>query len=104
MLAYQRASSICAVLACATLIATVHAATTYGPGVQVLKQCGGDLSRENVMRQAAGLRRIELPMLLPGIHVDTSARDYMPVSQVQLMRFDGTKWVRFGAILPTGLD
>ena len=72
--------------------------------VQVFKQCGGDLSRENVMRQAAGLRRIELPMLLPGIHVDTSARDYMPVSQVQLMRFDGTKWVRFGAILPTGLD
>ena len=69
--------------------------------VQVLRQCGNDLSRENVMRQAAGLRRIELPMLLPGIRVDTSARDYMPVKQVQLMRFDGKKWVRFGDILTT---
>jgi hypothetical protein len=69
--------------------------------VQVLRQVRKrPVSRE---RHAAGggLRRIELPMLLPGIRVDTSARDYMPVKQVQLMRFDGNKWVRFGDILTT---
>jgi branched-chain amino acid transport system substrate-binding protein len=67
--------------------------------VQVLKQAGNDLSRENIMHQAANLRELELPMLLPGIKVNTSPTDYYPVQQLQLMRFDGKRWVRFGDLL-----
>ncbi len=66
---------------------------------QVLKQCGDDLTRENVMRQAASLKNLQLPMLLPGIKINTSATDYYPIKQVQLMKFDGKQWVRFGDIL-----
>jgi ABC-type branched-subunit amino acid transport system substrate-binding protein len=67
--------------------------------VQVLKQAGDDLSRENIMRQATNLRDLELPMLLPGIKVSTSPTDYYPVQQLQLMRFDGKRWVRFGDLV-----
>jgi branched-chain amino acid transport system substrate-binding protein len=67
--------------------------------VQVLKQAGNDLSRENIMRQATNLRAVELPMLLPGIRVDTSPTDYYPIQQLQLMRWDGKRWVRFGDVL-----
>jgi branched-chain amino acid transport system substrate-binding protein len=66
---------------------------------QVLKQCGDDLTRENVMRQAANLKDLQLPMLLPGIKVNTSPTDYYPIKQVQLMKFDGKQWVRFGEVL-----
>ena len=75
-----------------TLIAYNEAMTLAA----VLKQCGNDLTRENVMRQAANLKDLELPMLLPGIKINTSPTDYYPVEQVQLTRFDGTRWVRFG--------
>jgi ABC-type branched-subunit amino acid transport system substrate-binding protein len=67
--------------------------------VQVLEQAGSDLSRENIMRQATSLRDLELPMLLPGIKVSTSPTDYYPVQQLQLMRFDGNRWVRFGDLV-----
>jgi branched-chain amino acid transport system substrate-binding protein len=67
--------------------------------VQALKQCGDDLTRENLMRQAANLKDVELPMLLPGIRVNTSPTDFYPIEQVQLMRFDGKTWVLFGEIL-----
>ena len=67
--------------------------------VQVLKQAGNDLSRENIMRQATNLRDVELPMLLPGIKVNTSPTDYYPVQQLQLVRFDGKRWVRFGDLV-----
>jgi hypothetical protein len=67
--------------------------------VQVLRQCGDDLTRENVMRQVANLKDLELPMLLPGIRVNTSPTDFYPVEQMQLMRFDGKQWVRFGEII-----
>ena len=67
--------------------------------VQVLKQCGNDLSRQNIMKQAANLHDVELPMLLPGIKVNTGPTDYYPVKQMQLMRWDGTRWVRFGEIM-----
>src|SRR5437879_1043908 len=67
--------------------------------VQVLKQAGDDLSRENIMRQATNLRDLELPMLLPGIKVNTSPTDYYPVLQLQLVRFDGKRWVRFGDLV-----
>jgi branched-chain amino acid transport system substrate-binding protein len=61
------------------------AATT----VQVLKQCGDDLTRETWCGQAANLRRLELPMLLPGITINTSPTDFAPIKQVQMERFDG---------------
>jgi len=66
---------------------------------QVLKQCGDDLTRENVMRQAANLKDLQLPMLLPGIKINTSPTDYFPIKQVQLMKFDGKQWVRFGEVM-----
>jgi len=67
--------------------------------VHVLKQCGDDLTRENVMKQAASLKNLDLPMLLPGVRINTSATDYDPVKQLQLMRFDGKEWVRFGEVI-----
>jgi branched-chain amino acid transport system substrate-binding protein len=67
--------------------------------VQVLKQCGDDLTRDNVMRQAANLKDLEVPTLLPGIRINTSPTDFYPIEQVQLMRFDGKTWVRFGELM-----
>ncbi|MGJ4896883.1 ABC transporter substrate-binding protein [Bradyrhizobium oligotrophicum] len=67
--------------------------------VQVLKQCGDDLTRENVMKQAASLRNFRTEMLLPGITINTSATDFAPVSQLQLMRFKGEKWELFGDVI-----
>lgn len=67
--------------------------------VQVLKQCDDDLTRENVMRQAANLHGLELGLLLPGIEVSTSPTDYSPIKQFKLMRFDGEHWVTFGSVL-----
>jgi len=66
--------------------------------VHVLKNCGNDLTRENVMKQAASIKDLELGGLLPGIKVNTSATDFAPISQVQLMRFKGETWERFGEI------
>jgi branched-chain amino acid transport system substrate-binding protein len=77
----------------------VHGYNSAAAMVQVLKQAGNDLSRENIMRQATNLRDLELPMLLPGIKVNTSPTDYYAVQQLQLMRFDGTRWVRFGELV-----
>jgi branched-chain amino acid transport system substrate-binding protein len=67
--------------------------------VHVLTQCGDELTRENVMKQAASLKNLELPMLLPGVKINTSATDYDPIKQLQLMRFDGKEWVRFGEVV-----
>ncbi|MEQ1882268.1 MAG: ABC transporter substrate-binding protein [Burkholderiales bacterium] len=67
--------------------------------VQVLRQCGDDLTRENVMRQAANLKNIEIRLLLPGMRINTSPTDFYPIEQVQLARFDGTRWVLFGEVL-----
>ena len=67
--------------------------------VQVLRQCGDDLTRENVMHQAANLHNLELDMLLPGIRINTRPSDYFPIEQTQLRRFDGKQWVLFGGIL-----
>jgi branched-chain amino acid transport system substrate-binding protein len=63
--------------------------------VQVLKQCGSDLTRENVMRQAAHLD-LELPLLQPGIKITTGPKDFFPLKQMRLQRFDGKRWVPFG--------
>ena len=67
--------------------------------VQVLKQCGDNLTRENVMKQAASLKNLELGGLLPGVKVNTSATDFAPISQLQLMKFKGETWERFGEIM-----
>lgn len=67
--------------------------------VQVLKQCGNDLTRENVMKQAANLKDLKLPLLLPGITINTSPTDFFPVKQAQLARFDGKAWVLFGDVI-----
>jgi branched-chain amino acid transport system substrate-binding protein len=63
---------------------------------QVLKQAGNDLSRENIMKQAANVKNFELPLLLPGIKVNTSPTDFAPIEQEQLAKFDGEKWALFG--------
>ena len=67
--------------------------------VQVLKQCGDDLTRENVMKQAANLKDFRTEMLLPGIKINTSPTDFAPISQLQLMRFKGEKWEMFGDVI-----
>jgi branched-chain amino acid transport system substrate-binding protein len=66
--------------------------------VQVLKQCGTDVSRENVMRQAANLKDLVLPMLLPGVKINTSPIDFYPIEHMQLARFDGERWALFGEV------
>jgi branched-chain amino acid transport system substrate-binding protein len=67
--------------------------------VQTLKQCGDNLTRENVMKQAANLKDLKLDMLLPGITINTSPTDFYPIEQNQMMKFDGTKWETFGPIM-----
>jgi branched-chain amino acid transport system substrate-binding protein len=67
--------------------------------VQTLKQCGDNLTRENVMKQAANLKSFEIDTLLPGITVNTSPTNFAPLTQMQLMRFKGETWERFGEIL-----
>src|SRR5580700_5796001 len=82
----------------------IDAGNVYGPSnaatvVQVLKQCGDELTRENIMKQAANLHDFTVPMLLPGIKINTSPTDFAPVKQVQMGRFDGSKWGLFGGLL-----
>ena len=60
--------------------------------VQVLKQCGNDLSRENIMRQATNLKEFHPPLLYPGITVNTSPTNYSPIRQLQLATFNGANW------------
>jgi ABC-type branched-subunit amino acid transport system substrate-binding protein len=67
--------------------------------VQVLKQCGNDLTRENVMRQAVNLHHLALSMLLPGITVNTNPTDFRPIKQLQMGRFNGERWVLFGPVM-----
>jgi branched-chain amino acid transport system substrate-binding protein len=67
--------------------------------VQVLKQCGDDLTRENVMRQAANLKDLELDMLLPGIKINTSPTHYYPIEQMQMTRFNGEYTELFGPMM-----
>jgi ABC-type branched-subunit amino acid transport system substrate-binding protein len=67
--------------------------------VQVLKQCGDNLTRENIMKQAANLKDFRTEVLLPGVMINTSPTDFAPISQLQLMRFKGEKWDLFGDIV-----
>src|SRR5215469_11461372 len=78
---------------------TVYGHSIAATTVQMLKQCGDDLTRENVMKQAASLHDLELPMLLPGILVNTSPSNFAPIRQAQMRRFDGERYVPFGPVL-----
>jgi branched-chain amino acid transport system substrate-binding protein len=83
---------------------TTDASTLFAYGVgmtmlQVLKQCKGDFSRANVMRQAENLHDYENPILLPGIKINTSPTNHRPINALQFARWDGKSWVRFGALI-----
>ena len=67
--------------------------------VQVLKQCGDNLTRENVMKQAASLKDFRTEVLLPGIKINTGPTDFAPISSLQLMKFKGEKWDLFGDVI-----
>jgi branched-chain amino acid transport system substrate-binding protein len=66
---------------------------------QVLKQCGDNLTRENVMQEAANLKKLRLEMMLPGIVINTGPNDFFPIEQMQMMRFSGERWELFGPVL-----
>ena len=66
---------------------------------QVLKQCGDNLTRENVMKQAASMKGQYIDTLLPGITITTSDNDYAPIESVQMQRFNGKRWERFGEVM-----
>jgi branched-chain amino acid transport system substrate-binding protein len=83
---------------------TLDNGTVVGYGVsqtlvQVLKQCGDNLTRENVIKQAANLKDFRTEVLLPGVMINTSPTDFAPISQLQLMRFKGEKWELFGDVI-----
>ena len=78
---------------------SVYGYLTAQTMVQVLKQCGDELTRENVMRQAANLKDFELGLLLPGIKINTSPTDYFPVEQMQMSRFNGEHSELFGSVI-----
>lgn len=81
---------------------TVYGYSIAQTTVQMLKQCGDDLTRENVMKQAANLH-LPLPMLLPGIVINTSPTNFAPIVQAQMRRFNGERYVPFGAVLSGAL-
>lgn len=72
--------------------------------VKVLEMCGDDLTRDNVMKQAASLKDFEPDTLLPGIKINTAADDFAPIEQLQMMRFKGKKWELFGDVISSELD
>ena len=78
---------------------SVHGQSIAATTVQMLKQCGDELTRENVMKQAANLQHLELPMLLPGITINTSPTNFAPIRPAQMRRLDGERYVPFGPIL-----
>ena len=67
--------------------------------LQILKQCNGDFSRENIMKQATNLHDPYDPILLPGIKINTSPTNYHPIRAMQLQKWDGKTWVRFGDVI-----
>jgi branched-chain amino acid transport system substrate-binding protein len=67
--------------------------------VHVLKQAGDDLTRENIMRQASSMKDVHIPLLLPGIRLNTTATDFAPIKQMQLAKFNGKAWELFGPLI-----
>jgi ABC-type branched-subunit amino acid transport system substrate-binding protein len=66
---------------------------------QVLRQAGNNLTRDNIMKQAASMKNYRIDTMLPGIRIDTDQDDFAPIESVQLMRFNGTQWDRFGEVM-----
>jgi len=81
---------------------TVYGYTVAQTMVQALKQAGDDLTRANVMKQAASLKNVQLGMLLPGIAINTSETDFYPIEQMQMQKFTGERWELFGPVLSGG--
>jgi ABC-type branched-subunit amino acid transport system substrate-binding protein len=81
----------------------IYAYITAQTMVQILKQCGNDLTRENVMRQAANLKNFSPKLLLPGMSINTSPTDFYPIEQGQLAKFTGTLWQGFGDLISTNV-
>jgi branched-chain amino acid transport system substrate-binding protein len=82
----------------------IDGSVVYGYGVaqtlvKVLEMCGDDLTRANVMKQAASIKDFAPDTMLPGVRINTSATDFAPISQLQLMRFKGEKWDLFGDVM-----
>jgi ABC-type branched-subunit amino acid transport system substrate-binding protein len=77
----------------------MYAYITAQTMVQILKQCGNDLTRENLMKQAANLKNFKLPLLLPGMAMNTSPTDFFLIEQGQLAKFTGTQWAGFGDVI-----
>jgi branched-chain amino acid transport system substrate-binding protein len=80
-------------------IFTVYGYSAAQTMVALLKQCGDNLTRENIMKQAASIHNLKLPMLLPSISVSTNDNHFAPIKQMQLMKFDGTTWRLFGDVI-----
>jgi branched-chain amino acid transport system substrate-binding protein len=76
----------------------VYAVLAAQTMVHVLKQAGKDLSRDNVMKQAANIKDLSLPLFIPGIKINTNPEDYLVLTQMQLVKFDGERWAPFGEI------
>ena len=72
--------------------------------VALLKQCGNNLTRENLMRGSRDIRDLRLPMLLPGVAVSTAADDFAPIKQMQFQTFDGNTWQLFGELISGATD
>ena len=79
----------------------LYAYVTAQTMVHILKACGNDLTRENVMKQAANIKNLKLPLMLPGMTMNTSPNDYFLIKQGQLAKFTGTQWQGFGEVLST---
>jgi branched-chain amino acid transport system substrate-binding protein len=78
---------------------TIYGYTVAKALEQILKQCGDNLTRENVMKQAASMKRFKIDTLLPGVTVTTGPDDYAPLQAVQLQRFNGKRFELFGQVI-----
>jgi branched-chain amino acid transport system substrate-binding protein len=78
---------------------TIYGYSAAQTMVAVLKQCDNNLNRENLMKQAASIHDLKLPMLLPGIVISSSASDFAPIKQMQMEKFDGNTWQLFGEVI-----
>jgi branched-chain amino acid transport system substrate-binding protein len=82
----------------------LNSSVVYGYGAaqtlaKILEMCGDDLTRANIMKQAANLKDFTPDTLLPGVKINTSATDFAPIEQLQMMRFKGEKWDLFGDVI-----
>jgi branched-chain amino acid transport system substrate-binding protein len=82
-----------------TSVFTVYGYAAAQTLTAVLKQCGENLTRDNVMKQAANLKNLEVRMMLPGVRINTGPNDFAPIKQMQMERFNGERWELFGPVM-----